>query len=136
MARDESDLLTKLSIFASFRVAVDLAADLLADHFDQNPLVAASVELAVEYLLPGAEVELPIGDRDDDFPPHHLPLQVGVGVVLACAVVPVNRWVGIERGEVLEPDVEIVVQARFIVIDKHRCGDVHGVAENNPLDHA
>ena len=72
------------------------------DHLDQHALLAASVELAVEDLLPGAEVELPVGDRHDHLAAHDLPLEVGVGVVLAGAVVPV-ALARLERGELLEP---------------------------------
>ena len=50
---------------------------------------SSAVELAVEDLLPGAEVELAVGDRHDHLAAHDLPLQVGVGVVLAGAVVVV-----------------------------------------------
>src|SRR5262245_56439415 len=66
----------------SYRSRVSLAEDL-----DQDSLRPAAVELAVEDLLPGAEVELAVGDGDDDLAAHDLPLHVGVGVVLAGAVV-------------------------------------------------
>ncbi len=55
---------------------------LFADDLDQDALAAAAVELAVEDLLPRAEVELAIGDGDHHFPAHDLALEVGVGVVL------------------------------------------------------
>ena len=65
------------------------AGDLLADDLDQHALRPAAVELAVEDLLPGPEVELALGDGHDHLSAHHLPLHVGVGVVLAGPVVPV-----------------------------------------------
>src|SRR5262245_57608847 len=77
--------------------AVDAAAS-LPDDLDEHPLGAVAVELAVEDLLPGAEVELPPGDRHDDLPAHDLALEVGVGVVLAGAVVAVAGRVGVEGG--------------------------------------
>jgi hypothetical protein len=49
-----------------------------------------AVELAVEDLFPPPEVELALGNCYDDFPSHDLPLQVGVGVVLAGAVVAIR----------------------------------------------
>ena len=64
---------------------------LLADDLHQHALRPAAVEFAVENLLPRAEVELAVGDGDHDFAAHDLPLQVGVGVVLAGAVVAVVR---------------------------------------------
>jgi hypothetical protein len=65
-------------------------ADLLPDDLDQHALGASTVELAVEDLLPGAEVEFPLGDRHNDLSAHHLPLHVSISVVLAGAVVPVS----------------------------------------------
>ena len=60
----------------------------LADDLDQDALLSAAVELAVEDLLPGSEVELPACDRDHDLAAHHLPLEMCNGVVLAGVVVP------------------------------------------------
>src|SRR5262245_60341437 len=67
----------------------------LPDDLDQHPLRAVAVELAVENLLPRPEVEFPLRDGDHNFPAHDLPLQVGVGVVLAGAVVVVVVRVGL-----------------------------------------
>src|SRR5262245_29659724 len=61
----------------------------LPDDLDQDPLGPAAVELAVEDLLPRAEVELPLRHRDHHLAAHDLALVVRVGVVLAGAVVPV-----------------------------------------------
>ncbi len=93
----------------------------------QHPLAAAAVELAVEDLLPGAEIEPAIGDGHHHLPAHDLPFQVGVGVVLP-DVVAVLRHRGM-GGQSLQPEVIVVVQARFIVIDEDRRRDVHRVAE-------
>ena len=43
--------------------------------------------LASKDLLPWAYAEPPIGDRHDDLAAHDLPLQVGIPVILASAVV-------------------------------------------------
>ena len=59
---------------------------LLPDDLDQHPLGSAPVELAVEDLLPRAEIQLPFGDRHHDLAAHDLALVVGVGVILAGAV--------------------------------------------------
>ena len=91
---------------------------LFPDDLDQHPLRPMAVELAVEDLLPRPEVELALGDRHDDFAAHDLPFQVGVGVVLAGAVVVVVVRVGVERGQLLQPDAEVVVQAALVVVDE------------------
>ncbi|MND02248.1 hypothetical protein D3C83_215560 [compost metagenome] len=41
--------------------------------------------------------------------------------------------VGVERGELLQPRAEVVVQTAFIVVDEHRCRDVHRVDQHEPL---
>ena len=40
---------------------------------------------------------------------------------------------GFMRGKIFQPKLKIIVQTRFIVIDKHRCGDMHGVAQQQAL---
>lgn len=62
---------------------------LFADDFHQHPLSAPSVELPVEDLLPGAEIQLALGDGVHGFTSHDLPLHMGVGVVFA-HIVPVG----------------------------------------------
>src|SRR5262245_40221451 len=91
----------------------DTSASSLPDDLHQHPLVPVAIELAVEDLFPGAEVEFALGDGADDFPAHDLPLEVGVGVVFAGAVVVVVVGVGVEGGESLQPHAEVVVQARL-----------------------
>src|SRR5262249_558753 len=83
---------------------------LLPDDLDQHALRPAAVELAVEDLLPRAEVQLALRDRHDDLTAHDLPLQVGVGVVLAGAVVVVHAGVRVERGQPLQPLLVVPVQ--------------------------
>jgi hypothetical protein len=100
---------------------------LLPDDLDQHPLGPVAVEFAVENLFPRAEVEFPLGDGDDDFPAHDLTLQMGVGVVLAGAVVVVMVRVGIERRQFLQPLAEIMVQAALVVVDEDRTGYVNRV---------
>jgi hypothetical protein len=92
----------------------------LPDDLDQDTLRAVAVELAVENLFPGAEVQLAPGDGADDLAAHDLPFQVGVGIVLAGAIVVIVVGIGIERSELLEPFAEIVMETAFVVIDEHR----------------
>ena len=95
--------------------------NLLPDDFDQDALAALAVKFTVEDLLPGAEVEFAFGDGDYDFAAHYLALEVGVGVVLAGAVVVV-MFDGLVRGEFFEPDFVVVVEAAFVVVDENGGG--------------
>jgi len=104
----------------------------LSDNLHQHPLAAAAVELAVENLLPGAEVQFAVGDRHHHFPAHDLPLQVGVGVVLAGVVVAVLGNGGVGR-QLFQPDIIVPMQTGFIVIDEDAGGDVHSVAQDQTL---
>ena len=96
---------------------------LLADHFDQYPFAPQPVELAVEDLLPRAEIEFAVGDRDDDLPAHDLPLQVRVRVILARPVVVVLGR-GRMRRELLQPDFVIVMETALVVVDENGRGGV------------
>ena len=62
---------------------------LLPNNLDQHTFPPPAVKLTVKDPLPRAEVESAVGHRDHNLAPHHLPLQVRVGIVLAGAVVPV-----------------------------------------------
>lgn len=58
-----------------------LRTSLFTDNLDKNPLRTASVELAIKDLFPRTEVEFAPAERDDDFSPHHLSLQMSITVV-------------------------------------------------------
>src|SRR5262245_36215183 len=59
----------------------------IAHHLDHQPLRAPAIELAVEDRLPRAEVEAPLGDRQDHLVVDQQVLEVSVPVVLAAPVV-------------------------------------------------
>src|SRR6516164_2744845 len=98
---------------------------LLANDLNQSAFAAAAIEFAVEDLFPWAEVELAPGDGDHDFAAHDLAFHVGVGVVFAGAVMLVlgGRRMG---SELFQPDVVIMKEAVFGVIDEDGSGDMHG----------
>src|SRR5262249_34886768 len=100
---------------------------LFPEDFDQHPFRPTAVELAVEDLLPRPAVEPALGDGHDDLASHDLPLQVGVGVVLARAVVEVDVGGGVEGCQPLEPALVVLVQAGLVVVDEDRGRDVHGI---------
>src|SRR2546426_11023112 len=66
------------------------ALRLVSDYLNQHPFSPASVEFTVENLSPRAEIEFALRNCDDDFAAHDLELEVGVGVVLTGAVVPIG----------------------------------------------
>ena len=71
----------------------------------RHTLAAQSVERAVENLLPGAEIQRPVGNGDHDFSPHDGAFQVGVGIVLGSVVCVLGvRMLG---GELFEPFFEV-----------------------------
>ena len=89
---------------------------LLPDDLHQDALSSAAIELTVEDLFPRAEVELALGDGHDDLAAHDLAFHVGVGVVLAGAVMAVLAGRRV-RGEFFKPLVVVGEQALFIVVD-------------------
>ena len=108
------------------------ASLLLTNNLYKHSLAAVPVELPVKDLFPWAEVEFAFGDGDDDFAAHDLAFEVGVGIVFAGAVVMILGS-GSVRGEFFEPDLVIVVEAGFVVVDENRCGYVHRVDEDKPF---
>ena len=53
--------------------------------------------------------------------------------VLASAIVRVPSGGRIERCQPFEPSLVVLVQPRFVVVNEHRGGDVHRVAQHQPL---
>jgi hypothetical protein len=76
---------------------------LLPDDLDQYPLPPPAVEFPVEEPLPGTKdfgelsraVEPAVGHRDHNLAPHHLPLQMGVGLPVP------SFWTGVLTGAVM-----------------------------------
>lgn len=93
---------------------------LLADYLHQYPLPSFPIELAVENLLPGAKIQLPFGNGHHHLAPHDGALQMGIGIILK-AIVLILR-IGFFGGQLLKPNLKIVVQPRFIVINKNARG--------------
>ena len=108
---------------------------LLANNLHQHSLGPAAVKLAVENLLPRAEVQFAFGDRDDDFAAHDLTLEMGVSVIFSRAIVPVSAGRRVWR-ESFQPNFVIVMKSGFIVINKDRSGDVHGIDETKAFGDA
>jgi hypothetical protein len=68
-------------------------------------------------LLPRTEIQLAICYRHHHFAPHHLALEVRVGIVFAGAVVPV-LFGGFMRGKLFQPGLVVMVETAFVKIDQ------------------
>jgi hypothetical protein len=91
--------------------------DSLPNDLHQRPLPPQAVEFAVENLLPRAEVEFAGGDGHDDLAAHDGALQVGVGIILAGAVVRVGG-VRLFWRELFQPALVVAVEPGFVVVDE------------------
>src|SRR5687768_15059770 len=76
-----------------------------AQHFHDDALAAAPVELRVEHLLPRAQIQFAAGDGQHHLVSHQRSLQVCIGVVLTGAMVAI---VEAGRRQLLEPHLEVV----------------------------
>ena len=85
-------------------------------------------------MFPRTEIQFPICDRDDNFAAHDLTLEMGVGVIFAGAIVLIAAG-RIVRSEFFQPNLIIVMQARFVVVDEYRRRDVHGVDQTKTFTH-
>src|SRR5450756_1589942 len=92
----------------------DKPSCLFSHHFNDHSFVALAVEFGVENLLPGAEVEFSVGDREDDFVVNDQRLEVRVSVVFASLVMLV---VLPEGGERFQPLVDVLDEAALVVVD-------------------
>ncbi len=79
-------------------------------------------------LVPLAEVRLPFGHGDHDLAAHDLSLDVRVGVVFPGVVVPVLA-AGLVRRHLLQPAVIVLVEARLVVVDEDRGGEVPWICD-------
>ena len=94
-----------------------------AEDFDDDALAALAVELGLEDTLPGAEIELAVGDGQCCFVMQKQGFEVGVAIVLAGAVVLV---IGPRGGDFLKPFSDVLNEADFEVVDVDGGRDVHG----------
>jgi len=108
----------------------DNPSRLFSHNFDEDALVALAVEFGVKNPLPGAEIELSIGHRNDDFVVNDQRLKMRVSVVFARLVMLVIMP---ERSQRIQPLVDIFDQATLVVVDVDSGSDVHGGDENHAV---
>lgn len=107
---------------------------LLTNNLHKQPLLAIAVELVIKDVLPRAEMELAVSDRYNDLPTHDLSFQVGIGVIFkAIVLILAVRFL---RGQLFQPDLIVVVQARFVVVNEHAGGNVHSRTEHKAVLYA
>ena len=99
-----------------------LSFPLLSNDFDDDPFGALPIEYAVEEARPATKVDFAIGDRQDDLVMEQEVFEVGISVVLACLVMAIG---GINGCELLCPFHDVMVEARFFILDDDRRGEVH-----------
>lgn len=114
-----------------FAACLPAAGPSLADDFDEYALAAPSVEFTVENLLPWAEMESSRRDGNHHLASHDLPLEMGIGIVLA-DIVPVGRN-RLVRCDTLQPILKIPVEAGLVVVDEYTGSDVHRIDKTEPL---
>src|SRR6266446_883929 len=92
----------------------DKPSCLFSHDFNDDSFVALPVEFGIENLLPGAEIEFPVGDRDDDLVMNDQRFEVRVSVVFAGLVMLVILPEGSER---FQPLVDVFNESALIVVD-------------------
>jgi hypothetical protein len=98
----------------------------VSDNFYQDSFLSSAIELAVEDLLPGTEIQFSARNRHDDLAPHNLAFQMRVSIVFAGAIVPISAG-GLMGRDFLQPNLIIVMEPTLIVINENGRRDVHGV---------
>src|SRR5207244_11028846 len=148
LVRTASFVASVSSTVASLSFPLPCSA-LLAEHLDDQALAAPTVELTVEHLLPGTEVEPAVRHRDDHLMVDEQILQVRVAVVLPPGVVAIVARIGQQRlrhvvgrrlpawrGHLVEPLQHVAVQARLVVVHPDPGGDVHRRDQNHAFEDA
>src|ERR1700692_3788105 len=123
-------LATILSRRRSITIYKNKPSLLLSHYLNDDALVALAIELGVENLLPGAEIEFAVRDRHDNFVVDDQRLQVGVSIVFAGLVMLVVLTKGSQR---LQPLIDVFDQAAFVVVDVDSGSDVHGGDEDHSV---
>jgi hypothetical protein len=108
----------------------DKSNRLLSHYFYDDPLVPLPVKLGVKNLLPGSEVELPVGDWDDDFMMNKQRLEVRLSIVFASLMMLI---ILAKRSQRFEPLVDIFDQSALVVVDVDSSSNVHGGDEDHAV---
>lgn len=105
----------RLCLYASLHL-------LFPHNLHNNPLAALSVEFCVINLLPGAKIEPPFCNGNNDFVSYKQAFEVAVAVCFACAVVVV---VDVKWRKLFQPLVNVGNKPAFGVVDVDSGCNVH-----------
>lgn len=105
---------------------------LLTYDLNQQPLLPLTIKLVIENVLPRAKVKLAIGNCDHHFASHDLALHVRVCIVFAGTVVLVLAM-GLFRCQFFQPNLVVMVQAGFIVVDEDASRYMHRRTEREAV---
>jgi len=83
-------------------------------------------------LLPGAEIQFARSDGYDNFASHNLSLDMRVGIVFARIVVTILAY-GFVRRHLFQPLCVVFMQSAFVIVNEHRCRNVHGIYQHQPF---
>src|SRR6266446_8410064 len=92
----------------------DKPSCLFSHYFNDDSFVALAVEFGIENLLPRAEIEFSVGDRDDDLVMNDQRFEVSVSIVFSGLVMLVVLPEGSER---FQPLVDVFNESALIVVD-------------------
>jgi Arc/MetJ family transcription regulator len=103
---------------------------LFSHYLNDDPLIALSVELGVEDLLPRTEIKLALRHWNDHFVMNDQRFQVSVSVVFSSLVMLVVLPEGSER---LQPLVDVFDQAALVVVDIDSSRNMHGRNQDHAI---
>ncbi len=104
----------------------------LANDFHQDSFFSAPVKLTIKNLFPRTEIQLSLGHRNDNLTPHDRSFQMSIAVIFTGIIMPI-KIKGLMRSKLFEPTLKVMMKPGFIIIDKDRRGDVHGIAQQKSL---
>src|ERR1700691_2434114 len=126
-----------VTLAAHYRTATHITTNyednptfLFSHHFNNDSFVPLPIKLRIENLLPRTEVEPPIRDRNNNFVMHDQRFQVRVPIVLARLMMLIILP---ERGQRLQPGVDILDKPALVVIHINPRRDMHRRDQNHPV---
>ena len=69
---------------------------LFANNLHQDSLAPVAVKLTIKYLFPGAKIELPSGNGNNNLAPHDGSFQVGIAIIFTGEIMGIvgQRFMG------------------------------------------